>query len=179
MCDVMTALAVAGGVASFVGSNAAASDAGDAAEADLQNKYAQEAERRKQINEQYAVQANERDRQQMIDEAEAKTIAGESGLGGFNTDRLVADSMMQMGMDLMSMEQNRSNEMKQSSWNDKSYRSNAQSITNTAYAKADGILETGLNIGTSIAKGNAMTEAKTLGPTIKQGPRNGPSHLKS
>ena len=44
-------------------------------------------------------------------------ISGESGALGFSSDRLLADSFMQEGTDLMSIEQNRYNQMKQTDIN--------------------------------------------------------------
>ena len=137
MCDVMTALTVASAASSFMGGQSAASAQSDAAQANLEAQYAQTAEKQKQINEQTALEASERQKQGLIDRAESKTIAGESGALGFSSDRLMADSFMQEGTDLMSIEQNRVNQMKQAHINNQSARATAQSTANTAYRSQD------------------------------------------
>ena len=170
MCDVMTALAVGGAVSSFMGGQSQASATSDAAQANLESQYAQTAEKQKQINEQTALEASERQRQGMIDRAESKAIAGESGALGFSSDRLMADSFMQQGTDLMSIEQNRSNQMKQADINNQSARATAQSQSNTAYANAPGLIDTGLQIGGSIYGAQEATRTKTTGPKIQNYP---------
>ena len=161
MCDVMTALAVTGAVTSFAGGQAQASATSDAAQANLEAQYAQTAEKQKQINEQTALEASERQRQGLIDRAESMAIAGESGALGFSSDRLMADSFMQQGTDLMSIEQNRSNQMKQTDLNNQSSRATAQSQANAAYNKAPGLIGTGLQIGGTIAKYNQQVDTAT------------------
>jgi hypothetical protein len=163
MCDVMTALAVTGAVTSFAGGQAAASAASDAAQANLEAQYAQTAEKQKQINEQTALETHERQKQGLIDRAESMAISGESGALGFSSDRLMADSFMQEGTDLMSIEQNRSNQMKQTDIDNQSYRASAQSTANTAYSNAPGLIDTGLQIGGSIAKYNKEVNDKSKG----------------
>jgi len=152
MCGVMEGLAIAGAVSSFVGGNSQASRAADAAQANLEAQYEQTAEKQKQINEATALEAHERQKQGLIDRSESMAIAGESGALGFSSDRLMADSFMQEGTDLMSIEQNRSNQMKQTDLNNQSYRAKAQSQANSAYASAPGLIETGLQIGGTVAK---------------------------
>jgi len=163
MCDVMTALAVTGAVTSFAGGQAAASATSDAAQANLEAQYAQTAEKQKQINEQTALEASERQRQGLIDRAESMAIAGESGALGFSSDRLMADSFMQQGTDLMSIEQNRSNQMKQTDINNQSYRASAQSTANTAYSNAPGLLQTGLQIGGDVYAYNDKVNKESKG----------------
>ena len=163
MCDVMTALAVGGAVASFAGGQSQASATSDAAKANLEAQYAQTAEKQKQINEQTALEASERQRQGLIDRAESMAIAGESGALGFSSDRLLADSFMQEGTDLMSIEQNRSNQMKQTDIDNQSSRATAQSQANAAYNKAPGLIGTGLQIGGSIAKYDKEVNDKSKG----------------
>ena len=170
MCDVMTALAVTGAVTSFAGGQAQASATSDAAQANLEAQYAQTAEKQKQINEQSALEASERQRQGLIDRAESMAISGESGALGFSSDRLLADSFMQEGTDLMSIEQNRSNQMKQTDINNQSYRASAQSTANSAYNNAPGYIDTGLQIAGSVYKGQQAVREKTLGPKIQNYP---------
>ena len=161
MCGVMEGLAIAGAVTSFVGGQSQASATSDAAKANLEAQYAQTAEKQKQINEQSALETNERQRQGLIDRAETMAIAGESGALGFSSDRLMADSFMQQGTDLMSIEQNRSNQMKQTDLNNQSSKATAQSQANAAYSKAPGLIGTGLQIGGTIAKYNQTVDTAT------------------
>ena len=161
MCGVMEGLAIAGAVSSFVGGQSQASATSDAAKANLEAQYAQTAEKQKQINEQSALETSERQRQGMIDRAESMAIAGESGALGFSSDRLMADSFMQEGTDLMSIEQNRSNQMKQTDLNNQSSQATAQSQANAAYNNAPGLIGTGLQIGGSIAKYNQKVDTAT------------------
>ena len=170
MCGVMEGLAIAGALTSYAGGQAQASATSDAAQANLEAQYAQTAEKQKQINEQSALEASERQRQGLIDRAESMAIAGESGALGFSSDRLLADSFMQEGTDLMSIEQNRSNQMKQTDINNQSYRASAQSTANTAYSNAPGLIDTGLQIGGSVYGAQQATREKTLGPKIQNYP---------
>jgi len=150
MCDVMTALSVASAVSSFAGGQSAARAQSDAAEDNLNAQYAQTAEKQKQINEQAALEIHEREKQGMIDRGESRTIAGESNALGFGSDRLLADSFMQQGTDIVSIENNRKNQIKQTNTENKSYKAGAQSTANTAYSNAPGLLGTGLQIGGDI-----------------------------
>jgi len=161
MCGVVEGLAIAGAVSSFVGGQSAASATSDAAKANLEAQYAQTAEKQKQINESTALEAHERQKQGLIDRAESMAIAGESGALGFSSDRLLADSFMQQGTDLMSIEQNRSNQMKQTDINNQSYRASAQSQANAAYNNAPGLIGTGLQIGGTIAEYNQKVDTAT------------------
>jgi hypothetical protein len=161
MCGVVEGLAIAGAVSSFVGGQSAASATSDAAKANLEAQYAQTAEKQKQINEQTALETHERQKQGLIDRAESMAVAGESGALGFSSDRLLADSFMQQGTDLMSIEQNRSNQMKQTDINNKSYRASAQSQANQAYNNAPGLIDTGLQIGGTIANYNQGVDTAT------------------
>ena len=161
MCGVVEGLAIAGAVSSFVGGQSAASATSDAAQANLEAQYAQTAEKQKQINESTALETHERQKQGLIDRAESMAIAGESGALGFSSDRLLADSFMQQGTDLMSIEQNRSNQMKQTDINNKSYRASAQSQANQAYNNAPGLIDTGLQIGGTIANYNQSVDTAT------------------
>ena len=162
MCDIMTGLAVFSAVSSFAGGQQQAQSTSQAAEENLQAQYAQTAVKQEQINESAALEMHERQKQGMIDRAESRAIAGESGALGFSSDRLMADSFMQQGTDIMSIEQNRANQAKQSDANNDSYRAQAQSTTNTAYNNAPTVLETGLQIAGSVFGANQATRAKTL-----------------
>lgn len=162
MCDVMTALAVGGGLSSYFGGQSAANAQADAAEENLKSKYAQTAEKQNQINESSNMEQAERIKQGMIDRAEARAIAGESGALGYNSDRLMADSFMQQGTDLQSIELNRKNQIKQENINNKSYQAQAQSAVNNAYSNAPGLIDTGLQVGTNIYTAKQLEKQKTL-----------------
>jgi hypothetical protein len=73
----------------------------------------------------------------------------------------MADSFMQEGTDLMSIEQNRSNQMKQTDLNNQSSRATAQSQANAAYNNAPGLIGTGLQIGGTIANYNQKVDTAT------------------
>jgi len=161
MCGVLEGLAIAGGLSSYMGGQSAAKANADAQEANLKNRYKQTSEKMNQVNERMAIETAERYKQGLIDRAEAKAIANESGALGFNTDRLMADSLMQQGTDIMSIEKNRSNEMKQAQWDNQSYYAAAQSSVNSGYNNAPGFLETGLSVGTEIYKAHELEKLQT------------------
>jgi hypothetical protein len=159
--NIMRGLSVASGVMSFVGGQQQASASADANSAGLEAFYAQTAEKQKEINEQAAVNQLERRKQGMIDRAEAVTAAGESGALGFTSNRLIADSLMQQGTDVSTIEMNRKNQIKQSDNENKSAYARATGATNQAYANAPGLIETGLQIGTDIYSTEANVERNT------------------
>ena len=159
--SIMRGLSVASGVMSFVGGQQQASASADANSAGLEQFYAQTAEKQKQINEQAAVNKLERRKQGMVDRAEAVTAAGESGALGFTSNRLIADSLMQQGTDVSTIEMNRKNQMKQTDNENKSAYARATGSTNQAYASAPGLIETGLQIGTDIYSTQANVERNT------------------
>ena len=161
MCGVLEGLAIAGGMSSYFGGQSAAKANADAQEANLRNRYKQTSEKITQINEKMALETAERYKQGLIDRAEAKNIANESGAIGFNTDRLMNDSYMQQGTDIMSIEKNRSNEIKQANWENQSYYAAAQSSVNDGYNKAPTLLDTGLSVGTEIHKAHELEKLKT------------------
>ena len=70
---------------------------------------------------------------------------------------------MQEGTDLMSIEQNRSNQMKQTDIDNQSSRATAQSQANAAYNNAPGLIGTGLQIGGTIAKYDKEVNDKSKG----------------
>jgi hypothetical protein len=168
MCGVIEGLAIAGALTSYAGGQSAAKAQADAARADVENKYAQQAERDKQQNEQSAVETFNRDLQGKVDRAQARNA--QNMMGGFASHRMMADSFMQQGIDIAAIEQNRSNQMKQSQWNNKSAQAGGQSIANKAYSDAPSIIGTGLQIGTTIAKSNNYIDTGTKRGYV-------PSHL--
>ena len=162
MCGVMEGLAIFGAVTSLVGGQQQASNVSNAAEQNLEARYEQTEVEAEQVIDSTAVDMSERHKQAMIDQAESRAIAGESGALGFSTDRMMADSYMQLGQDIMSMEQNKSNRLAQLDVNNKSYRAQAQSQANEAYSRAPSVVDTGLQIAGTVAGAYQTTEAKTL-----------------
>ena len=158
----MMMLSIAGSAFQYIQGQQQAKDAAKAQRANLEAQYQQTAEKQKQINEKYALEAHERMKQGIIDRGEARTISGESGALGFSAQRLLSDSAMQQGTDLMSIEKNRANAIKQTDWDNQSAQAKAQSNTNSAYNKAPGLIDTGLQIAGDIYsyKDKVETESK-------------------
>ena len=163
MCGVMEGLAIFGAVSTLIGGRQQAQNVSTAAEENVVAQYEQNEVKAEQVIDSTSVDMAERHKQAMIDQAEARAIAGESGAQGFSTDRLMADSYMQLGQDLMSMEQNRSNHLAQIDVDNKAIRARGQSQANTAYNQAPSVVGTGLQIAGTVAQAYQTTEAKTLG----------------
>jgi hypothetical protein len=164
MCGPITpmmALSIAGSAFQYFQGQSQAKDQARAQRANLEAQYQQTAEKQKQINEQAALESHERMKQGIIDRGEARTISGESGALGFSSQRLMADSFMQEGTDLMSIEKNRSNQIKQTNWENKSAQAKAQSGTNDAYNKAPSLIGTGLQIGGEILDAQEKVKTQT------------------
>ena len=153
MCEpatIMMGLTIAQGVSSFVGGQQQASAQADAAIANNQAFYEQTKIKQTQINEEYANKEFERRKEGQRARAEAMTAAGESGALGFTADRLIADTFMQQGFDLVAMENNRNNAIKQTNAENKSSQARTQSAVNSAYSDAPGFIDTGLQVGGTI-----------------------------
>ena len=163
MCGVMEGLAIFGAVSTLVGGQQQASNVADASEQNVIAQYEQNDVKAEQIIDSTSVDMAERHKQAMIDQAESRAIAGESGALGYSTDRMMSDSYMQLGQDLMSMEQNKSNQLAQIDVDNKSIRARGQSQANTAYNQAPSALGTGLQIAGTVAQAYQTTEAKTIG----------------
>ena len=157
MCEpsqIMMGLSIAQGVSSFVGGQQQASSQSDAAIANY-NAF------QEQINEKYAIEEMERRKAGQQARAESVTAAGESGALGFTTDRLISDTFMQQGFDLMSIQNNRNNAIKQTNQENKSQHAKTQSAVNSAYSDAPGFIETGLQVGGNIYRDNVMINSRT------------------
>ena len=163
MCGVMEGLAIFGAVTSLVGGQQQAQNVSNAAEENVIAQYEQNDVKAEQIIDSTSVDMAERHKQAMIDQAESRAIAGESGALGYSTDRMMADSYMQLGQDIMSMEQNKSNQLAQIDVDNKSIRARGQSQANTAYNQVPSAVGTGLQIAGTVAQANQTTEAKTTG----------------
>lgn len=164
MCEpsqIMMGLSIAQGVSSFVGGQQQASSQSDAAIANYNAFQEQTAEKQKQINEKYAIEEMERRKAGQQARAEAVTAAGESGALGFTTDRLISDTFMQQGFDLMSIQNNRNNAIKQTNQENKSQHAKTQSAVNSAYSDAPGFIETGLQVGGNIYRDDVMINSRS------------------
>lgn len=164
MCGPITpmmALSIAGSAFQFIQGQSQAKAAAKAERANLNQQYKMNQVKQQQINEKYALEAHERMKQGIIDRGEARTISGESGALGFSSNRLMTDSYMQEGTDLMSIEKNRANAIKQTEWDNQSAKASAQSKTNVAYNKAPGLIDTGLQIAGDIYSANDTVATQT------------------
>lgn len=154
MCSPMLALSIASAGVSYISGQQQAAATAEAMRTQTDLMYQQASEKEKQINSQAANSEAERNKQGMIERAQMKTIAGESGALGFSSDRLLKDSFMQQGTDLMSMEANRQNQIKQTELEKRGAQAKGNATTADAYAKAPSILGTGLQIGADVAAYN-------------------------
>ena len=151
MCDWTLALSIASAGMQYVSGQQQAAATAEAMAQQTQLMYDQAAEKEKQINSQAANTEAERQKQGMIERAQMKTTAGESGALGFSSDRLLKDSFMQEGTDLMSIEANRQNQIKQTELEKRGAMMKGDAATADAYNKAPTIIGTGLQIGAEYA----------------------------
>lgn len=165
MCDWTLALSIASAGMSYVSGQQQAAATTEAMSTQTQLMYDQAAEKEKQINSQAANTEAERNKQGMIERAQMKTIAGESGAIGFSSDRLLKDSFMQQGTDLMSIEANRANQIKQTEIEKKGFQAKGDAATADAYAKAPSIIGTGLQIGADVASYKSKIGKYSTGKT--------------
>lgn len=155
MCDPTTAMlaisAVSAGT-SYIGGQQNASAQAKASNNATSLSYQQNAERQKQINEQSALDTSERTKQGLLERGKIAAIAGESGALGLSSDRLVADSFMQEGTDISSLERNRLNSETQTMWSNTQSQAQGNSANVKAYNSAPTLLSTGLQIGGEYVK---------------------------
>jgi len=164
MCEpatIMMGLSIAQGVSSFVGGQQQADSQSDAAIANYEAFQEQTRVKQEQINEEYRNKDFERRKEGQRARAEAMTAAGESGALGFTADRMIADTFMQQGFDLVAMENNRNNAIKQTNQENNSAHARTQSSVNTAYSDAPGFIETGLQVGGTIYRDSQMIDRQT------------------
>jgi hypothetical protein len=150
MCEPTTALmimSVASAGLSYISGQQNAQNMAEAANDATEASYAQSTERQEQINDQAALDKSERTKQGMLERAKVATIAGESGALGLSSDRLIADSFMQEGTDIASLEKNRMNGQSQTNWANKQARASGNSELARIDANAPSLLQTGLQIG--------------------------------
>lgn len=165
MCDpttAMLAISVASAGMSYIEGQQNISNQAEATNNATRLGYQQENERLTQVNEQSALDKTERIKQGMLERAKASTIAGESGALGLSSDRLILDSFMQEGTDIASLEKNRLNAEKQSSYSKRQIEMNGNNANTKASSSAPTLLGTGLQIGGAYytSKQTAKTKAK-------------------
>jgi hypothetical protein len=167
MCDWTLALSIASAGMQYIGGQQAAANQAEAIAQQTAIMQQQANEKEKQINEQAANTEAERNKQGMIERAQMKTTAGESGALGFTSDRLLKDSFMQQGTDLMSIEANRTNQIKQTENEKLGLVAKGNTASAEAYAKAPSLLGTGLQIAGDVVsyktKVGKYSTAKTTG----------------
>ena len=150
MCEPTLALAIGSAVMGFVGQNSQAQAQMDAAGRQQQLMNQQISEQQAQIQDQASLESTERNKQGMIERAQMATIAGESGALGISSDRLLADSFMQEGQDMSSLERNKQNALKQTQWQGRQAQEDARSSISVAKGNAGNLVQTGLQIGTAV-----------------------------
>ena len=131
--------------------------------------YEQENERLSQVNEQAAVDKTERIKQGLLERAKTSTIAGESGALGISSDRLVLDSFMQEGTDIATLEKNRLNQEKQSSYNNQQLEMGGNNANRAAASSAPSLLATGLSIGGTAYAAKAKAKEAAKAKAIAEG----------
>lgn len=161
MCDILTAASAFLTVSKAVGANQAAQNSMNAAAETQAITNAQIQEEERQINQRSALEQSERNKMGMLERAEIKAIAGESGAIGFNTDRLVGDSYMQEGIDIGSLEMNRSNAIKQAEMKKTQAGVKANNAFISAEASSMSLLDTGLQIGAGIYSAKKASSKST------------------
>jgi len=159
----MMGLSIAQGVSSFVGGQQQADAQSDAAIANYEAYKEQTAMKQQQINEKYAIEEMELRKERQRARAESATAAGESGALGFTTDRLIADSFMQQGFDLASINNNRQNAIEQTNQENKSQHARTQSQVNSAYSEAPGFIDTGLQVAGNIYRDKTIIDSQSKG----------------
>lgn len=165
MCDPVTALSIGMAGLNYFSGQASADATINSNNQALTLKQEQIKEQQGQINQQSALDQSERIKQGMIERAKIATIAGESGALGISSDRLAADSLMQEGTDMSSMEKNRSTSIRQTQWDG----IQSQAATNASNLKAEQsaptLLSTGLQIGADAYTGYKKASAKAKSTT--------------
>lgn len=159
MCDPLSIISGISAVATYVGGkqNAANQTAASNNAAVLQQQQINE--KQQQINQQSALDQSERDKQGLLERAKMATISGESGALGISSDRLLSDSYMQEGTDMSSLEKNRLNSIKQTTWEAKQAQASATSRNTTIAANSPTLIGTGLQVGADIYKGTQAAKA--------------------
>jgi hypothetical protein len=160
MCDPVSiglAISVVSAGASYVQGQQQLKNSAEAANDATELSYAQNAERQEQINDQSALDKSERTKQGMLERAKIATIAGESGALGLSSDRLLADSFMQEGTDISSLEKNRMNGQSQTNWANRQAEATGKSEINRAESAAPSLLQTGLQIGSEYVNYKSRT----------------------
>jgi hypothetical protein len=159
MCDPLILTAAVSAV-QYIGGKAAAEAQYDATEKQTLLQYQQIGEKQGQINDQSALEQSERIKHGMVERGKIATIAGESGALGLSSDRLLADSFMQEGTDISSLEKNRQNAIAQTGWESKQAQARGQSANAETASREPSIIGTGLQIGADVWTANNRAKAK-------------------
>lgn len=159
MCDPLTAIAVASAGMTYLGGQQQANNAATANNNAAKLQYQQINEKQGQINDQAAVDQSERNKQGLLERAQMATIAGESGALGLSSDRILGDSFMQEGTDMASMEKNKQNAIRQTTWEGKQAQGQAQAGNQKAFDNAPTLIGTGLQIAGDVYTGSQRAKA--------------------
>lgn len=152
------------GALNYIGGNQQADNAQAASNSALSLEYQQINEKQQQINQQSALDQSERNKQGLLEQAKISTIAGESGALGISSDRVLADSFMQEGTDMSSLEKNRVNAIKQTGWEGRQAQGSADVRNADISNKRPSLIGTGLQIAADsyggIQKAKSVAKAK-------------------
>lgn len=134
MCNPLVALAVSTAI-SLAASKAAANAQKKSIEANHEQQQEASLEQQRQINAESANEQQQRAIQGNVERGRMRVAAGEAGVGGLTTQRLLSDSYFQEASDIAVIEGNRGNSAAQSQLKAKSNRAENQSGLNIAQAK--------------------------------------------
>ena len=109
------AVSAASAVSNYANSQAQADAANNAAWSNYYTNQQIMAEQARQIGNEANNEVSERAIQAQVEQARLRAIAGESGIQGNTVDRWYQDSKMQESKDIASIEENRSNKLRQNS----------------------------------------------------------------
>lgn len=138
-------MSIAATAASFVGGQMNASATADAANANAQAQYRQNALQASQLNEQTAQAMTERQRQAMVAEGHINAVSGESGVQ-LSADGLQQEQGFASTQDMATLQSNNKAKIQQINAQNQSIQAQTQGSINTAYSKAPTLIGTGLQI---------------------------------
>lgn len=141
----------------YIGQRQQAKQAEAAYLQDYNNKVATQQLQADQLNAQASEEMTQRARQARIERSRLRVAAGESGVGGLATERLINNASFQEGYDVSRIEANRQNKIKQNNLETKSIHARAQSNLNSISRPS--LLGTALQIAGSIGGVAAENEA--------------------
>lgn len=159
----MIDLAIATGAYKYIAGQETAKTTAELQNKSLENTYGAYGDKQTQVNQSASLEESARLKQGMAERSKLAAIAGESGALGLSSDRLLANSFMQEGSDIATMEKNRTNEVSSISGKMTQAQNETDSKITTVYNSAPSLIGTGLQIGSDSYKGTvtAKTNAKT------------------